>query len=288
MRHRDRREAHQQVRHVDIVLADDRAGRKLRRLVEVRMLPFRPTRKPGEDLFGLLQNGRAVHVAGDHQDHVVRHVPAPIELEDVVAGDLAEGLPVADHAMAAGVRPEHGLREGVEEPRRRARHAGAHLALDDAALAVVLLLRDAGVHEPVGEQFHGLAGVDAEGADVIAGVVLRGVGVHLAAEVGDELVGVGLGTCRRRAAGDEMLGEVAHARAEVLALVHAPHAHVHAHRRHRGRTVLVNVDLKPVLERLRDDVGGGGGSGGEHEQDCCHENQVACRSHVVASLSGCR
>ena len=123
-----------------------------------------------------------VDVAGRGDDQVGRVVVLAVEAGDLVAGQRVDGLDGAeDRAAERGVAEQRGGEQVV--------HLVAGVVLghgdlfeDDAALGVDVLLADQRAGEHVADHVDGQRQVGVEHPRVVAGVLLGGERVHLAAD----------------------------------------------------------------------------------------------------------
>ena len=151
-------------------------------------------------------------VAGDDDDGVVGGIEALVEGQRVLARELGHLVHPADDGDAIGmVLIERGRHLLGQEARRAVLGARAALLEDHLALGRHLLLGELQVHHAVGFHLHhGLEPVLGDALEV-AGHVVGGEGVVLAAEPGDDL-GEGAGGDLVRRLEHQVLEEVGDAR----------------------------------------------------------------------------
>jgi hypothetical protein len=211
-------------------------------------------------------------VAGDHHHRGVGTVEVAIEADGVVAGQLLHLVPPADHRLAVRVIKEQRGVDLLAEP--RARIVGDTLVLflkDHVALRQHHLVGEHKAGHAVGFQFHNCLELLARHALEIAGVVARGEGVFLTADMRDHLREF---TRRvlRRALEHQMLEEMRQARfsRRLVGGADLVPDHVGDNR----RAVIGNDDqLQSVREREVGDLGAGLLSAERGRGQCGGENR---------------
>ena len=217
----------------------------------------------------LFPRGVRVQVAHDHQRHVVRVIPAPVEVHDALARQRFDGLAVADHRPAVRVAAE-----GQLEQFGRGARAGGILAVfpflhDDLEFLVQLARVEGRVADGVGQHAQTVRKMPRRHHDVIDRVVRGGEGVDRAARRFD-FRGNGAHRPAGRALEQHVFVHVCGA-GDVRRLVRAAGLDPHLHRHDRREAVFLNRDLQPVVERedqagrirvwvVRLDGGGRGGA----------------------------
>ncbi len=189
---------------------------------------------------------RRRHATGHHHRHVVRHVGAPVVVDDGLARHLGNGLRGPEHGPAVGMLAE--VPAGQHAPQGRARRilGAADLLEDDVPLAVDLDRIERGVLGGVGQHVQRRVEPLGRQHDVEVRPVLRGRRVHLAPEPGDRLVDHA-GSPRRRPLEEEVLDEVRQARL-VRALVAGPRPHPELHGGDVRRVVRMEHDGEAVRQ----------------------------------------
>ena len=123
-----------------------------------------------------------VHVAGRGHHQVLRGVPGLVVLEDLLPGDRVDRVHGAEDRTA-----ERGVAEQLRGERLVNGVRGVVIVHRDlfehhVALGVHILRRDQRTGHHVGQHVHGQRQVRVEHPGVVAGVLLRGERVHLAAD----------------------------------------------------------------------------------------------------------
>ncbi len=136
----------------------------------------------GEGLLDLLDDLAVVQVAGGRDDQVLRLVAAMEEAGDLVAGEVVHRLLGAQDRPGERAGAVDDLGEEVVHDVARVVLGHRHLLKDDAALGVHVLGADQRAGEHVADHVDGERQVGVEHPRVVAGVLLRGEGVHLAAD----------------------------------------------------------------------------------------------------------
>ena len=147
-------------------------------------------------------------VAADADDHPLRPVPAVEVGEERIARCGADGLLAAEDLPAERLVPvEQRLVDRADVVARRV-DAHPHLLDDDALLALDLLRVEARVAQHVDEHVEGDVAVLCGAADVVAGQLLAGERVELAADAVDLAGDLARGRAALGALEEHVLGEV--------------------------------------------------------------------------------
>ncbi len=226
---------------------------------------------------------RQVDVAGDHQDGVVGGVPAAIEGLLVGGGQATHLVRPADRRQPVGMVEKEGGLQPLAELRGRI-VVGPLPALldDDLALRPDHGVGDLQIGHAVGLEPHRQRQVLERHRRVEGGVVLRGVGVLLAADPGDR-GGVLARRHRLGAAEHQVLEEMRGARLADRIVGGADLVEHHLGD-DRGAVVGHQHDLQPVGQRegLGLEHRGGGRAGQAHAGQ-----EEAGQEHPAASRAGC-
>src|SRR6266704_5268577 len=191
----------------------------------------------------------APNVAAEADDHPLRLVPAVRVAEEGVSVGRADGLLAPDDVPAERlVAVEELLVDAADEvPRRVVVHV--HLLDDHALLALDLVLFEPRVAQHVDEDVEGGVAELGRALDVVAGVLLAGEGVELAADPVDLGADVARGRPPLRPLEEHVLGEVRDPVRFARLVARARRQHDHAgdrgRLRHRGEQ-----DAQPVSQRL--------------------------------------
>jgi hypothetical protein len=194
-------------------------------LGRARMRQLGARLRVAEGLLDLGQHRVRIDIADHHEGHVVRHVPAPVEVEHLLAREAAHRRLGADHRQPVGMlavgQREHALRE---HPVRRVL-AASDLLDDHLALAQELVGIEGRETHGVGQHVDPGRGIAAGHGDVVDGHVERGEGVDVPARRLDRARDL----ADRAALGafeEHVLEDVGHA-GLVGPLVRAAHPHPH-------------------------------------------------------------
>ena len=147
-------------------------------------------------------------LAADAEDHAVRPVPLVGVVEERLARGAADGLLAADDVPAERlVAVEERLVDAADEVARRV-EVHVHLLDDHALLALDLVRVEAGVAQHVDEHVERRVARLGRATDVVAGVLLAGEGVELAADRVDLAGDVTRGRAPLGPLEEHVLGEV--------------------------------------------------------------------------------
>jgi len=193
----------------------------------------------------------AIEVAGNHENHVVRHVHTFVEDKDVVTRNLPHLIFVADGRIMHGMLVENGVVQCLVDDAPRLFPTLFQFLDDDPHFSIKLVLRERAVDHPVGQKIDGVVYHMRRGRDVITCVGFGGVGVVGAPEPINQVVDLRFTTGCSRAAVDQVLEEVGDSRSEIFLLVHTAGPDVDAHGGDRGIVILVDNDLHAIGQDLQ-------------------------------------
>lgn len=190
-------------------MRQERAFTDRTRIVPRRLAEFRGL---SEGALDVLENLVTVEVAGNHENHVVRHVHTFVVDKDIVARDLLHLIFIANSRIMHGMLLENSVVQRLVDDAPRLFPALFQFLNDNSHFSIKLVLWERAVNHPVGQQVDGIVHHMCRGRDVITCVGFGGVGVVGAPEPINQVVDLHFTAGCGRAAVDQMLKKVRDAR----------------------------------------------------------------------------
>ena len=223
-------------RHLDVFVAVLGARRELERLRGHQHRGEATARRGAEMLRHGGTRGREVEIADDDDHEVVWHVARPIIGREILGRRRGKDIAVSDDRLAIGVLAKRRGKQRIPQTVVGIVLRHRDLAQDDVFFLHGFVLRQLRMQHRVGQDVDRHGRVFARQIDVVNRAVKCRVGVDVAAmrlhRGADFPASPAVGAFEQH-----VLQIVREARAEMLALVHAPRFHPHLHRGQRRRAV---------------------------------------------------